>query len=227
MADSPQNTWKVTHLDELPRVANGSLWRPVRRQLGVTGFGINAYTADEVGAELIEPHDETSPGSGRHEEVYLVLEGTARFRVADADLEAPTGTFVFVPPGVHREATAGAAPTTVVVVGGRPGSDLPVSPFEYWYAAEPAYQAGDFDEAVAIAREGLADYPDHPHLNYQLACYEARAGNTDTALAHLEVASRDDERVPGWAADDDDFTSLRGDERFTRLLQSGTSSPSA
>ena len=69
---------------------------------------------------------------------------------------------MFVPPGVHREATAGAAPTTVVVVGGRPGSALPVSPFEYWYAAEPAYQAGDFDEAVAIAREGLADYPDHP-----------------------------------------------------------------
>ena len=226
MADSAQNTWKVTHLDELPRVANGSLWRPVRRQLGVTGFGINAYTAEEVGAELIEPHDETSPGSGRHEEVYLVVEGTARFRVADADLEAPTGTFVFVPPGVHREATAGAAPTTVVVVGGRPGSALPVSPFEYWYAAEPAYQAGDFDEAVAIARAGLADYPDHPHLNYQLACYEARAGNADAALAHLEIASRD-ERVPGWAADDDDFTSLRGDERFTRLLQSGTSSPSA
>ena len=89
---------------------------------------------------------------------------------------------MFVPPGVHREATAGAAPTTVVVVGGRPGAALPVSPFEYWYAAEPAYQAGDFDEAVAIAREGLADYPDHPHLNYQLACYEARAGNTDAAL---------------------------------------------
>jgi hypothetical protein len=101
-----------------------------------------------------------------------------------------------------------------------------VSPFEYWYAAEPAYQAGDFAEAVAIAREGLADYPDHPHLNYQLACYEARAGNTDAALAHLEIASRD-ERVPGWAAGDDDFTSLRDNERFTRLLQSGTSSPAA
>ena len=133
---------------------------------------------------------------------------------------------MFVPPGVHREATAGAAPTTVVVVGGRPGSALPVSPFEYWYAAEPAYQAGDFEEAVAIARDGLVDYPDHPHLNYQLACYEARAGNADAALAYLEVASRD-ERVRGWAADDEDFTSLRGDERFTRLLQSGTSSPSA
>jgi hypothetical protein len=94
-----------------------------------------------------------------------------------------------------------------------------VSPFEYWYAAEPAYQAGDFEEAVAIARDGLVDHPDHPHLNYQLACYEARAGNADAALAYLEVASRE-ERVRGWAADDDDFASLRGDERFTRLLGS-------
>ena len=131
---------------------------------------------------------------------------------------------MFVPPGVHREATAGAAPTTVVVVGGRPGAALPVSPFEYWYAAEPAYQAGDFDEAVAIAREGLADYPDHPHLNYQLACYEARAGNTDAALAHLEIASRD-ERVPRWAAGDDDFTSLRDDERFTRYCSPARRAP--
>lgn len=220
MTHRPQGAWHVTHLDELPRVANGGLWRPVRRQLGVTGFGINAYTAEAVGDELIEPHDETSAGSGRHEEVYIVVDGTARFRVADTDIEAPRGTFLFVPPGTHREATAGEAPTTVVVVGGRPGSALPVSPFEYWYAAEPAYQAGDFEEAVAIAREGLADFPDHPHLNYQLACYEALAGNADAALAYLEVACRE-ERVRGWAADDEDFAGLHGDERFTRLLQSG------
>ena len=154
MSNSPA-TPKVVHLDELPRVANGGLWRPVRRELGVTGFGVNAYTAEAAGDELIEPHDETSPGSGRHEELYLVLEGSARFRVGDEEVDAPTGTFLFVPPGVHREATAASAPATVVVVGGRPGDALPVSPFEYWYAAEPAYQAGDFEEAVRIASEGI------------------------------------------------------------------------
>lgn len=216
MSDSPA-TPKVVHLDELPRVANGGLWRPVRRELGVTGFGVNAYTAEAAGDELIEPHDETSPGSGRHEELYLVLEGSARFRVGDEEVDAPTGTFLFVPPGVHREATAASAPATVVVVGGRPGDALPVSPFEYWYAAEPAYQAGDFDEAVRIASEGLETYPEHPHLNYQLACYEALAGRPEAALARLEIACRD-ERVRGWAADDEDFASLRGDERFQRLL---------
>jgi mannose-6-phosphate isomerase-like protein (cupin superfamily) len=94
-------------------------------------YHVRRRAQEEVGAEVIEPHDETSSASGRHEEVYLVVEGTARFRVADADLEGPEGTFVFVPPGVDREATAGAAPTTVVVVGGRPGSALPVTPFEY------------------------------------------------------------------------------------------------
>ena len=34
----------------------------------------------------------------------------------------------------------------------RPG---PPSPFEYWYLAEPAYRAGDYERAYAIAAEGL------------------------------------------------------------------------
>jgi mannose-6-phosphate isomerase-like protein (cupin superfamily) len=217
MGARPTNAWRTVHLDELPRIPLGGLWRPVRREFGVTGFGINGYSADSVGAELIEPHDETSPGSGRHEELYLVVEGTARFRVEETAFDAPTGTFVFVPPGVQREATAAEAPATVVVVGGRPGDALPVSPFEYWYAAEPAYQAGDYAEAVRIASEGLADYPEHALLNYQLACYKALAGSAEAALAHLEIACRD-ERVRGWVADDEDFASLRGDERFVRLV---------
>ena len=32
-------------------------------------FGINAYTGDNAGDEVIEPHDELGEGSGKHEEL--------------------------------------------------------------------------------------------------------------------------------------------------------------
>ncbi len=72
-------THKLLHLDDLDRIEAGGAgwWRPIRRALGVTAFGINAYTADAEGDELIETHDENSVGAGRHEELYVVLSGEA------------------------------------------------------------------------------------------------------------------------------------------------------
>lgn len=65
-----------THLTEVERIGNaGLVWRPIRRTLGVTGFGINGYTGDQAGDVLIEAHDETSPGAGGHEELYHALAG--------------------------------------------------------------------------------------------------------------------------------------------------------
>ena len=59
MADRPSHT--VISLDELERVPlEAGIWRPIRRELGVTARGINAYTADRAGDALIERHDETS-----------------------------------------------------------------------------------------------------------------------------------------------------------------------
>ena len=93
----------------------------------------------------------------------------------------------------------------MLIVGGKPGAALPVSPFEYWYAAQPAYEAGDYERAVAIASEGLADWPAHGALHYQLACYEALGGHRDKALAHLRVALAGDPRAREWARDDEDL----------------------
>ena len=68
----------IAHLDEVERLpVNGVAWRSIRHALGVTAVGINGYTALTVGDELIEPHAEDSPGSGRHEELYLVVSGAA------------------------------------------------------------------------------------------------------------------------------------------------------
>ena len=92
--------------------------------------------------------------------------------------------------GVQRKATATADATTVLIIGGPPGAALPVSPFEYWYAAQAPNSRGDYDAAIEIASEGLADYPEHPTLRCQLACYEALAGRPERALDHFVIAAR-------------------------------------
>jgi quercetin dioxygenase-like cupin family protein len=201
---------RAVGLDAIERLDNdGLIWRPVRRQLGVTAFGVNGDTGAASGDVVIEPHDETSPNSGRHEELYLVLSGRATFTVDGEALDAPTGTFVLVQPGEQREAVATEPETTVLVVGGAPGAALPVSPFEYWYAAQPAFAAGAYEQAIAIASAGLIDHPESGGLRYQLACYCAMGGRGDEAVEHLRRAFAADPRTRAWAIDDADLDSLR------------------
>jgi tetratricopeptide (TPR) repeat protein len=206
--------FRVAHLDDLERIeVAGGLYRPIRRPLGVRAFGVNAYTSAKSGDQVIERHSEgAGGGSGRQEELYLVLEGHAEFTVAGEEIDAPAGTLVFIPDvTAERGAVARADGTTVLVVGGPADTPIPTSPFEYWFAAEPAYKAGDYDRAVAIASEGLAEWPEHGVLNYQLACYHALAGRREQALAHLAVAFANEPRVARWAQGDADFDSIRDD----------------
>jgi tetratricopeptide (TPR) repeat protein len=182
---------------------------PLRRAVGATGFGVALWIAEAAGDPLIEPHDETTTAAGGHEELYVVLDGRATFTVGDQEVDAPAGACVLVELGTHRAAVAAEAGTRVLAIGGRPGAALPVSPFEYYYAAQPAYDAGDYDRAVAIASEGLRDWPDHPIIHYQLACYHALAGRLDEARRSLDIAFAGDERTRAWAAEDDDLSALR------------------
>ncbi len=208
---------RVAHLDQLPSLRHGSgaVWRPIRRTLGLTGFGAHAYSGEEVGDEVTEPHDELSPNAGGHEELYVVMAGRARFVVEGEEIDAPRGTMLRVDVGEKREAHAAESGTTVLVVGGEPGSALPPSPFEYWYAAEPAYAAGEYERGIEILSEGLADHPESPGLNYQLACYNALAGRGDEAIARLQIAlGGADDRIEGWAAEDEDLDSIRGRDDF-------------
>ena len=140
-----------------------------------------------------------------------MLCGHARFEIAGEPVDAPAGTLIAVPVGVPRRAVAAEASTTVVVIGAAPGGALPVSPFEHWYLAEPAYQRGDYAEAYEIAARGLADWPDHGHLNYQLACYKALAEDRERAISHLDRAFRGNPETRGWAAGDDDLANVRDD----------------
>lgn len=197
-------------LEDVDRIRVGELrWLPLRRELGATGFGVNAYAAAQAGGDLIEPHDETSSGAAGHEELYVVMSGRASFTVAEETFDAPAGTLVLVPVGTHRSAVAEEGDTIVMVVSGVPGAAMPPSAFEHWYLAQAPYEAGDYERAVEVASEGLADYPDHPLLHYNLACFCSLAGRGDEAIEHLQKAFEGDARAREWAADDSDLDPIR------------------
>lgn len=212
---------RVLCLRDLEAIAvAGGLFRPVRRTLGVRAFGINAYTALAAGDQLIERHDETGAGAGGQEEAYIVISGAARFVVDDEEIEAPAGTIVFVPDiAATRSATATEPDTTAVVVGGPADRLLPVSPFEYWFVAEAPYRRGDYRRAIEIVSEGLECWPDHPVIHYQLACYQALAGDAEEALDHLERAVAADPRAKEWASEDGDLDPIRDHPRFVSAVR--------
>jgi tetratricopeptide (TPR) repeat protein len=213
------DAFRVAHLDDLERIGvAGGLYRPIRRRLGVRAFGINAYTAVKAGEQVVERHSEgAGGGSGRQEELYMVLAGHAEFTVAGETVDAPAGTLVFIPEvTAERSAVATEDETTVLVVGGPADAPIPTSPFEFWFPAEPAYKAGDYDRAIEIASEGLAEWPRHGTLHYQLACYSALAGHREQALEHLAIAVQNEPRAVEWAADDSDLDSIRDAPSFPR-----------
>lgn len=207
-------------LEDFERIPleDGMSWLPIRRTLGVTGFSVNGYVADEQGDTVIETHDETGSGSGGHEELYVVTRGRAAFKVGDEEIELAPGEMVFVDPQTTRGATALDAGTTVMVVAGRPGDTLPVSPFEHWYAAIPARESGDYDSAYATIEKAFDDYPGHARVHFELACLRALQHRRDDALEHLRAAIEGEPRYAKWAREDSDFGSLRDDPDFVKLV---------
>ncbi len=205
--------WQSAHLSDLESLAGpGTLsWQPVRRAFGITGFGVNAYTAAEVGQDVVEEHTEESLG---HEELYIVLAGRATFQLDGEELDAPTGTLVFLAdPSVRRGAKAAEPGTTVLAIGGEPGRH-DVSAWEWYFAAYAYSGDGEHEQAIAELQAGLEQRPGHPRLLYHLACVEARAGRREPALEHLNLAVRSDPLLHEHAAKDDDFESIRDDPRF-------------
>ncbi len=203
---------KVLRLDEIEEIpVFGTLvWKPIRKTLGVTAFGINAFTAANAGDEVVEKHTEETLG---HEEIYAVISGHATFTVDGEEVDAPAGTLVFLDDVMElRHAVAKEPGTTVLAIGGIPGRHE-ISAWEYFFPALEPMRNGDHDTARRIIEEGLAER-DLPVLHYQLACIEAVAGNKERALDELEIAVNGAERLRVSAQTDDDFASIRDDPRF-------------
>jgi uncharacterized cupin superfamily protein len=77
-------------------VATDERFLPLRRQLGVTSFGLNQITMDPGKTGRIHRHE-------RQEEVYLVLEGELSLLVEGEEHRLAKGELVRVAPGVRRQ----------------------------------------------------------------------------------------------------------------------------
>ena len=127
----------TAHLDEIPTLRLDSEaepdWKPLRHHLGIGAFGVNAWLAPGAGNQAVERHDEAPEegGTNGHEELYVVLRGTARFTVAGERFDAPAGTLVFISdPALVREAVAAEDDTIVLAVGAARGVAFTPSDWE-------------------------------------------------------------------------------------------------
>ena len=199
----------VTTLEELatPPIPGQARWHTIRRTLGVSAFGVNAWTASEDGGQIIGEHEEASGEA--HEELYIVLTGNATFTLDGEEVAAPAGTLVHVAdPAVKRGAT-GEEGTTILVVGAKPGEAFTPSTWERAAEALKFWPSEDWDAAIEVLERHLAETPENAGTHYNLACAHARAGRPDVALGYARKAIELQESFAEYAVKDDDLVSIR------------------
>lgn len=191
----------------------------LREDLDVGAFGVSATFQRKAGEVLVQEHDEAGPGADRHEELFVVVQGSATFTVAGTDVEAPQGTAIFVrDPDAKRKAIATADDTIVLAVGGRRGEAYRLSPAMSAYGFFRAYQAKEYAEALAACNRGLESYPGNAYLLYNVACMQALLGDGEAALTALTDSVAQWEPFKELAQNDDDLAGVREDPRFVELV---------
>jgi quercetin dioxygenase-like cupin family protein len=204
------------HLDDFPRLAGpGSLtWIPVRHTLGLRAFGTNAYEAERIGQDVVEPHAENPELA--HQELYFVARGRARFILDGHEHDAPAGTYVFVPdPRSHRHAVAEEDGTIVLSFGGPPTFEP--SLWETTFRAS-AIAEDDPAGARALMAEAIDARPDDAKVCYNAACLEARIGDVERTCELLARAIELEPRCAKWASADEDFARVADDDGFRALV---------
>jgi hypothetical protein len=120
---SKRPAFTAAHIDDIPFEEGESPateWKPIRRFFGIGSFGTNLARATRAGDVLTHDHDEID---ARHEELFLIVSGRATFKVDGEGIDAPAGTFVYVPdPATVRGATAREAGTVMLIVGAEPNA---------------------------------------------------------------------------------------------------------
>jgi tetratricopeptide (TPR) repeat protein len=207
--------FEIARLEEIERDPTRREWIPIRRRFEIEAFGVNGWSAGGPEEDLIPEHEESSIG---HEELYVVVEGRATFRVGGEEIDAPAGTIVFVrEPAVQRGARAKEGGATILTVGAKPGEAFRISPWEVNAEIFPLFDRGDFAEAKRRLEPVVEANPQSAGSVYNLACAEAMLGETDAALEHLARAVELHPPFAEAARADDDLASLRDDPRFARI----------
>ncbi|HEX4344410.1 MAG TPA: hypothetical protein VHZ31_02500 [Solirubrobacteraceae bacterium] len=207
--------YELRRLGEIDEVSDGRCaFRPVRLELGITSFGVNAWTGQTPGDRILNEHDELD----EHEELYLVHTGRAMFELGDERVDAPAGTLVFARPGLRRTAFAEEAGTTIIAIGGTPGQAYVPEGFELWAPLRALYEAKRYAEAADRGRAVVDAHPEYPFLAYSVACCDSLAGRPADAVEHLGRAIAASERFRDYAARDSDFDPIRVDGAFRALV---------
>jgi hypothetical protein len=207
----------IAHLDEIEEFPDaGSHYRPIRHQLGITAFGVTAWTAHAAGDPVINEHDEDDPTADQ--ELFLVLRGHAVFELDGNRVDAPAGTLVFAPPRTKRSASAREEGTTIILVEGTPGKGYEARGWELWAPLAPLYQAGEYAEVADRLAAVVAAAPQYPMLFFNLACCESLSGRTSEALDHLRHAIEMSEEFRESAKADSDLDPIRDEPAFKQLI---------
>ena len=210
--------YAVAHLDEIEEFEDaGSHYRPIRHQLGITAFGVTAWTGHVAGDRVINEHDEGDPTADQ--ELFLVLRGHAEFEIDGDRVDAPTGTLVFASPGITRTASAKEPGTTILAVEGTPGKGYDARGWELWAPLAPLYDAGEYAEVAGRLQAAVTTSPQYPMLFFNLACCESLLGRTSDALDHLRRAIEMSEEFRESAKDDSDLDPIRQEPAFTELVR--------
>jgi mannose-6-phosphate isomerase-like protein (cupin superfamily) len=214
-----ETAYRVLSLPQEGREGDGErVYIGLRRKLDIGAFGATAIYQAKSGEGVVGEHDELGPGADGHEELYVVVQGSATFTVDDDEIEAPQGTVVFVPPGTTRKAVATSDETIVLAVGGRRGEAYRPSPGAELYDFFQHYNEKDWEGALAACHVALEKYPGNALILYNIACMQSMLGRGDEALATLTESIEKWPKFKENAEGDDDFASLREDKRFLALL---------
>ena len=139
--------YTVAHLDQIAEFADaGCHYRPIRHELGITAFGVTAWTARAAGDLIINEHDEDDPTADQ--ELFLVLRGHAVFEIDGDSVDAPAGTLVFAYPRTKRTTSAQEQGTTIIAIEGTPGRAYEARGWELWAPLAPLYEAGEYAEVA-------------------------------------------------------------------------------
>jgi hypothetical protein len=214
-----ETSYRVLSLPQEAQEGEGDrVYIRLRRTLDIGAFGASAIYQAKAGEDVVGEHDELGPGADKHEELYVVVQGSATFTLDGDEVDAPHGTVLFVQPGAKRKAVATSDDTIVLAVGGRRGKAYRVPPGGELVDFFERYNAKDYEGALAACHIVLDKFPGNALILYNIACMQSMLGRGDEALETLGTAVKKWPQFKENAQKDDDFASLREDPRFVELV---------
>ena len=123
-------------------------------------------------------------------------------------------------PDTFRAARALEDGTIVLAVGAKEGEAFTPRGWEEFYVAFALLAAGEPGQGREAMQDALVREPTAWQGQYNAACFEALAGDTDAALDHLRRALElNHAEVHEYAGSDDDLASIRTDPRYAELMR--------